>query len=97
LADVETNADASELRRAPAGVRCDLPARQGRVRRRAGGILDRLQPEPRYEPPRAHLLDLAAEAVDLLDQRLEHEARLGHGRHRRRRDEVSTEKRNMSA
>ena len=81
LAGVQTNADALELGRASAGVRCDLLDRQGRVRRPARGVLDRLQPEHRHEPPRAHLLDLAAEALDLLDQSLEHGARVGHGPH----------------
>src|SRR3989442_12764237 len=97
VAGVQTNADALELRRASAGVRRDLRDRQGRVRRRAGGVLDRLKPEHRHEPPRAHLLDLTAEALDLLDQSLEHGTRVGHRPRRRRHNEVSPEQSDMPA
>ena len=97
LAGVQTNADALELRRAWVGVCGDLLDRQGRVPRPARGVLDRLQPEHRHEPPRAHLLHLAAEALDLLDQSLEHRSRVGHRPHRRRHNEVSPEQGDMPA
>ena len=77
-------------------MRCDLLDRQGRVRRPARGVLDGLQPEHRHEPGRAHLLDLAAEALDLLHEGLERGARGGDNGHRRR-DEISTEQGDMPA
>ena len=42
LPDIETEADAKDVRRAGARVRSDLLDRKSSVRRPAGGVLDRL-------------------------------------------------------
>src|SRR5438552_1447738 len=92
---METNADPQKLRGAATVVRHDLLDRQGGVRRPPRGVLDGLQPEHRYKPCRAHLLDLAAEALDLLHEGLERGARTEDSS--RRLDEVSAEQGDMPA
>src|SRR5207249_1453989 len=73
----------------------DLLERQGGMRRPARGVLNGLQPEHRYETCRTHLLDLAAEALDLLHEGLERGARTGDNS--RCLDEVSAEQGDMPA
>ena len=94
-------------RRCPSGRGCLPPRRRGPLRglvdgrRRQRGplrrVLDRLQPERRDDARRAHLLDAAAERLDLLDQGLEPAARTEPGIVVGRQDEGAPEEREPPA
>src|SRR6267142_4995397 len=77
--------------------RCDPLNRQGRMRRAARSILDGLEPKHRQEPVVAHLLDPAAETLDLLDDGFEHGDRGWDSDDRRSHDEIDTEQGDMPA
>src|SRR5262249_3704464 len=97
LTNVETNADSEGLRRAATGALRHPLHGESRVRRPACGLLSWLQPEHSHECCWAHLLDLAAEALDLVNESLQRGAQGGDTHPRRRRDEIGAEQGDVPA